>query len=143
MRRIRQLHRVAALPVAGALLLAACGDSIDEQVPTVDDTSASTVGGALAGGGLSVAEALATDAIGILAVRGFIVDDGVLARLCETLAESFPPQCGGASVAVPGYQAVDVGPLSQAEGVTWTDQPVVIFGELIDGTLVADPNVAG
>ncbi len=185
MKRIWHLHRLAALLVAGALVLAACGDASDEQLPTVDPTTQDdpavagvcapdepdcvdtvvagddpeplppadepdggdgavpSLGGVLVDGGLTVSEALSTDATGILAVRGFIVDDGVETRLCELLAESFPPQCGGASVTLAGYQSVDVGPLTRAQGVTWTDQPVVIFGELANGILVVDPSVAG
>lgn len=175
---------VAAL-AAGALLLAACGDSGDSQLPPVDETTrtgpavagacapgepdcedtavvgdepgtlpsagepgdgddpATVSGGMIVGGGLTISQALSTDATGVLAVAGFIVDDGVDARLCEALAESFPPQCAGAFVPIVDYDQLDLGPLTSAQGIIWTEGTVVVFGELIDGALVADPNVAG
>ena len=71
------------------------------------------------------------------------MDNGVEARLCELLAESMPPQCGGASVPVVGYDQLDLGVLSSAQGIIWSDGFVVVFGEMIDGTLVANPGVAG
>jgi hypothetical protein len=98
--------------------------------------------GMLVDGGLSVADALATDASGIIALKGFLLVDDGGARLCEVLAESYPPQCGGASIPVTGYQEVLSVPLSNAQGVSWTDQFVSFLGEMVDGTLVVDPTVA-
>lgn len=98
--------------------------------------------GFLVGGGLTVSDALATDATGIIAVKGFLfVDDGG-ARLCESLAESFPPQCGGSSIPVTGYDEVLSVPLTTAQGVSWTDDVVSFLGEIVDGTLIVDPMVA-
>ena len=45
-------------------------------------------------GGLTVSQALETDATGILAVQGFYFSTSEGTWLCELLAESFPPQCG-------------------------------------------------
>ncbi len=104
--------------------------------PPPPDASSS---GMIAGEGLSVSEALQSDATGPLAVRGFFLDDGSGPRLCEALAESFPPQCGGASVAIDGLTGDDLGPLQSAGNTTWSDQPVIILGDLVDGTLVATP----
>jgi hypothetical protein len=94
-------------------------------------------------GGLSVSEALATDATGVIGVQGSLFDDGTGARLCEALAESYPPQCGGVSIPVTGYEEVITVPLSNAQGVTWTDQPVSLLGEIINGTLVVSPTTSG
>ena len=131
--------------IAGACLEGEpdCNDTLEPgEVP--DDLPPSDVGsGALVDGGLTVSEALATDATGILAVQGFIVDDGSTARLCEALAESMPPQCGGASVPVDGYENAEIGPLASAQGGTWTDQSVVIFGDIIDGVLMVNTTVDG
>ena len=90
-------------------------------------------------GGLSVSEALTTGATGVIAVQGFLVDDGTGARLCEALAESYPPQCGGASILVTGYEDVITVPLGTEQGVTWTDESVSLFGEVTGGTLVVSP----
>lgn len=91
------------------------------------------------GGGLTIDEALTTDATGILAVQGFVVADDSGIRLCDLLAESLPPQCGGASIAVADLDAVDPDELKSSQGVTWTDFPVTIVGEIIDGALVPTP----
>ena len=93
----------------------------------------------LVDGGLTVAEALTTDAVGIIAVTGFIVVNDSGAHLCELLAESLPPLCGGAAIEVADLSTIDPDSLSEAQGVTWTDQPVTILGEIVDGTLVPDP----
>jgi len=95
--------------------------------------------GMLAGGGLTVAEALATDASGILAVQGFYVDDDNGPRLCEALAESFPPQCGGANIELGDLSGIDLGQLQNSADVTWSDHVVVILGEIIEGVLVPTP----
>ncbi len=92
--------------------------------------------GVLIGGGLTIPEALATDTTGVLAVQGFYLDDGTGPRLCEVLAESYPPQCGGASVSLGDVRDIDLGALQSTGNVTWSDDPVVILGELIDGVLV-------
>ena len=109
----------------------------------VDPGDAVVSGGMTADGGLEVSEALSGGAEGIIAVRGFLFDDGSGARLCEVLAESFPPQCGGAFVPVSNYEEVLGVPLSSNQGVTWTDEHVTFFGELIDGEFVVDPTFTG
>ena len=86
---------------------------------------------------VSIADAASTS--GDIAVAGFLVVVDGQARLCEALAESFPPQCGGASVALSDYDQVDPDDLQSEGAVTWTDYAVTVFGEMVDGTLVATP----
>ena len=77
-------------PMVTALLLAAAcgGQQGTEQAISLPPED----------GGVTVSEALASDAhVGW--IRGFLLaerDQPVM--LCETLAESFPPQCGGAAL---------------------------------------------
>lgn len=85
---------------------------------------------------LSVPEALT--ASGRVAVTGFLVDTDGVAKLCEALAESFPPQCGGAGIPMTGYDQIDPDDLQSEGSVTWTDLPATILGELVDGTLVTE-----
>ena len=94
------------------------------------------------GEGLTVSEALATEATGVLAVQGFYVNDGTGALLCESLAESFPPQCGGASIPLQNVDA-DNFDIQSEEYVTWTNETVTLFGEIIDGAFVVASNVSG
>ena len=92
---------------------------------------------------MTISDALVSDAGTVIAVQGFFFDDGSGPRLCEALAESFPPQCGEASIPVTGYEEVIDVPLQSEQGVTWTDQAVTFLGEIVDGTLVIDLGVTG
>lgn len=149
-----------------ALALAACGGDEDSAagLPTNDDAAVSgpAAGACLEGepdcndtpGGepqdlpepgtgddaienLSVAAAAA--ASGRVMVTGFLVDVAGESRLCEALAESFPPQCGGANITLTSLDQIDPDELKTEGDVTWTDFPVTVFGEMVDGTLVVDP----
>jgi hypothetical protein len=140
-------------PAAGACLEGAddCQDIPGLETPGLDEppildgepTGEPTNGGGatpmLADGGLTVAEALATDADGPLAVRAFYFsnDDGTW--LCDLLAESFPPQCGGERVAFEGVSGIDPDELDVEQGVTWSAQPVTVLGSIVDGVFVATP----
>lgn len=139
----------AAPPAAGACLVDEpdCSDigvpDGGSDLPPPSDDGGVVTGGAVANGGLTVSDALGTDAEGVIAVQGFLYDDGSGPVLCEVLAESFPPQCGGASIPVSGHEeAIDV-PIVAEQGVTWTDQTLILYGEVIEGTLVVDPTVLG
>ena len=80
----------------------------------------------------------------LIVVEGFLlIDPDQSAVLCSTLAESYPPQCGGTRLLV---TEVDVhrfaGTSTNAdapenERVIWTDDPVALTGELVstDGDL--------
>ena len=109
------------------------------------------VDGMTVDGGITVDEALDTGVTGVVAVKGYLLDDGTGLRLCSVLAESFPPQCGGASltvadfdfdrmIEVPEYELVQV---ENSGGVTWTDGQVTLFGEVVDGNLVIAELAAG
>lgn len=117
-----------------------CNDTgaIGDEPIDLPPSSGDVTTGAVVDGGLTVSEALTTDAIGILAVGGFLVDDGTTARLCEALAESFPPQCGGASIELASYSTIDPDSLKTEQGVTWTDDHIIMFGEIVDGVFDED-----
>ncbi len=119
------------------------GDPTDEDLFTDDEprdgVAPPGVSGVLVGGGLTVPEALATDATGVIAVQGFYFDDGSGPRLCEALAESFPPQCGGASLALGEIGDLDLGQLEGSQGITWSNDSIVILGELANGFLTPTP----
>ncbi len=71
-------------------------------------------------------------------MSGFLLVDADGARLCELLAESLPPQCGGVFVPIEGYEEVLAVPLQSAQGIEWTDQAATFIGEIVDGTFVVD-----
>ncbi len=109
--------------LAMVLVVAAC----DTAVPASSgEPVLAIVDGAVGELGMSVADALGhqpTD--GVVTVSGalFVNADGTV-LLCDAIAESFPPQCGGERIrvtgldlaAVPGLQTE--GEVSWAEGVT-------------------------
>jgi len=109
----------------------------------VDDGEVST--GMPVVGGLTVGEALATDATGILAVGGYGFDEGNGVRLCESLApggERF--ECGGASVVVENLDLNEMGAdIVIHDGLSYTQDEIVLFGEMIDGVLVLRETVTG
>jgi hypothetical protein len=120
------------------------GKELQDLPCSVDDEPGTAVSnGALVDGGLLPKDALDSDALGIVAVQGFLVNNGSGVRLCELLAESLPPQCAGSSILVSGDDEVIAVPLENARGVTWTGQPVTLFGNVIDGTLIVDATVSG
>lgn len=117
-----------------------CNDTLfpgDE--PVTPPPSGTSSGMPIPGGGLTIAEALETDATGILMVTGFYFDDGDGPMLCEMFAESLPPQCGGATIALADITPIDPDSIRSESGVSWTDQPVIIVGEIVDGILVPTP----
>jgi hypothetical protein len=105
------------------ILVAACSSTVP---PQTGEPMLVVTEGAIEGPGLSVAEALghqATDDIVTVSGALFVSPDGTV-LLCDAIAESFPPQCGGERIrvegldlaAVPGLQTE--GEVSWAEGVT-------------------------
>ena len=119
------MRALAILALIFALLVAACGGG-GEQKP------APASGMPIAGGGLSVSEALASDLEGPLMVKGYLVElEGEL-RLCTAVLESQPPQCGEPSLAVAG----------DASGAGQYDASglVSLLGEIDGGTLTVSVN---
>jgi hypothetical protein len=158
---MKKMRRLTVLGVV-ALVLAACGGT-DEQTDELPLDAGSggdqIVAGACLEGepecddtfpdsgepteppppGIQITSVLNTDIDGGFAIQGFYVADESGVRLCEALAESFPPQCGGSSVPFDNSAGADLGVLSVEQGVTWSNQPVVVVGSMVDGVFVSDP----
>lgn len=137
-----------AVALAVLLGLAACGDADTGSADTAACLAGAedcadvpgTTGPAVtppASGALSVADVLSDDIDGPFAIAGYYVAVGADIRLCEALAESFPPQCGGASIPFEHDVGADFGPLQAAGDVVWSDTPIEVEGEVVDGTFVA------
>lgn len=132
--------------IAGACLEGEpeCNDTPGDLPPPGDiDDEPLTPSPVLVDGGLTVSEALATDAEGTIAVQGFVIVVDGTSLLCEALAESFPPQCGGASIEITGFEQALGAPITSAQGASWTEERVGFLGEIVDGTLVVDPTTQG
>lgn len=113
---------------AGACLVGAteCAD-----IPT-------GTGGVVSGpdGSVPIADAVEAGIMGPFLISGFLVADGEGARLCQALLESLPPQCGGTSLLLEPAE-VPAGVTTTTEGgVVWSEDPVLVEGEIVDGTFV-------
>jgi hypothetical protein len=117
---------------AGALVADSAIPSIPEPVAVLG-----------VGPGLSVSEALASDLFGPLLVNGFIVIRDGETRLCEVLLESFPPQCGGASLVVEGFDPSTVDGLNEESGVIWSGGPMQLLGTIDGDHLVVEARSRG
>jgi hypothetical protein len=113
-----------------------------QDLPLPSDVSVDVPSGMLIDGGLTIGQALAGDATGVIAVKGFLFIDETGARLCDLLAESFPPQCGGETLPISNFEEVLGTPLQSSQGISWTDIHVSFLGEIVDGVLVVDPAVS-
>lgn len=81
--------------------------------------------------GFSVAEALThgpTDDLVMVTGALFVDADGTV-RLCDAIAESFPPQCGGDRIVVEGLDLADVPDLQEENGVRWAES-ATLFGSV-------------
>lgn len=106
-----------------ALLLAACATESPSSTPSPGDA-------------VPIVEAVAGDVQGPFLVSGYYLAGPDGQRLCEALAESFPPQCGGTSVILDGGGTLaDLATSTEAD-VSWSDAPVTIEGEFVDGRFV-------
>lgn len=129
------------LLLAVAILLAACAAGpetpVDDDDPqpspsgTAGDAVLRIVEGAAVGGpGISVTEALEFVGGEPVLVNGalFIGAEGEV-LLCEAIAESFPPQCGGRRLLVEGLDPAAVPDLAEANGVRWAES-IQLFGRV-------------
>ncbi len=159
------MKRLVAIITVTALVLAACsGEATDPtepsdvgNVPTSQgpETGGETplagdagdAGGTMLAGmgpGISVAELLEATGEGPFLVNGyvFVGSDGSVV-ISDVIAESYPPQPAGAQVTVEG---VDLMQLPLVEGsvdgeiptASWTEQPVQLIGDLVDGVFVGN-----
>ncbi len=132
-------------PAAGACLAGDpdCNDIPGTGAPALEPGDSlpgdPAIGAPIIGGGLSVADLIAADPDGPLAVVGFLVHDADGTRLCDGLAESLPPQCAGAFVELSDTSTIDPDELRTEQGVTWSDFPVTVLGELAGGVLTVTP----
>jgi hypothetical protein len=87
-------------------------------------------------GSVLLADAVATGIEGPFLVQGFYYADAAGERLCSTLAESFPPQCGEPSLALDNAAGADLGELSTEDDVRWSPATITLEGEIIGRSFV-------
>ena len=106
--------------------------------PASEPADGSVSDGMVVGDGLSVSEAIRQQGSQPVAVHGFAVRTTEAARLCETLAESYPPQCGGASLTIANPDATDDLPLIEDGDVQWSPDIVTVIGTVTGNELTID-----
>jgi hypothetical protein len=119
--------------------------SPDDEPPVTATSGDSVISGMTFEGGLTISEALATDATGILAVKGHFFDDGTGPGLCEGLiglGERYG--CDGEHISITNFGSAAAGNnVVIHDGLTYTEELITLFGELVEGSLVIDNLVAG
>ncbi|MEE9247805.1 MAG: hypothetical protein V3U79_03815 [Dehalococcoidia bacterium] len=116
---MKKILVLLALVAIASVVAAACGDDDDDLV------SGPTIG---VGPGISIGEALTSNLTGALLINGLLHAQNGQVRLCENLAESFPPQCAGRFLVVEGLDLTTMDGLTSEGSVTWSDQPVQVLG---------------
>ena len=126
--------------LAALLLVSACGGT-DEGAARDERREGPASAVPAPGGAVTVSQALGSKSDDILLVAGSLVVEGDEARLCEALAESYPPQCGGASIAVDGLPAEEREKLMKIDDgrVEWSEGEVRLLGRVREGVLVVEP----
>lgn len=127
--RMKRLGSLTLLIV----LLAACAAPGDSDGPTDDGAPVLVIadGGPGDGPGLTVAEALThgpTDDLVTVTGALFVGADGTV-RLCDAIAESFPPQCGGDRIVVEGLDLDDIDDIQEENDVRWSES-ITLFGSV-------------
>jgi hypothetical protein len=140
-------RRLAALACALALLAGGCGSQTEEPAaaPTAEDPRPQGGDDSGAAGGTTmrvyrVSEARSAGE-GSLHVVGLLIDDGSGWRLCESVLESYPPQCGGDALVVEGLDP-SLFPLEEQGEVRWQTDATLV-GTVDGDTLTVTGSAAG
>lgn len=125
-----------------------CVDTVvDDQPPTGGPTPTapadSRSSGFIVGPGLTITEAIAYDGTEPVAVGGFVVTTADGTRLCEALAESFPPQCGGLSLNVVNPDTLTNFVLIEEGETQWSPDLVVVLGNVSGSDFTIASTISG
>jgi len=110
----------------------------DPLAPSTEPDDGSISSGMVTEDGLSVSEAIGYEGSQPVAIHGYVVRTPDAAQLCEALAESYPPQCGGASLALANPDATDGLTLVEDGDVQWSPDIVILIGTVTGNELTID-----
>lgn len=131
--------------ILSVFLLAACGGSGGDPsaAPATAGGDSAALGAAGPDGPLTVEEALSSAIPGPLLVEGFYLhEQGGPPRLCSTVLESYPPQCGEPALVVNGLKEAEIDGLTREGGTVWVEQ-LQVLGNVDKGTITVDPTISG
>lgn len=126
--RSASVSPVTVVVLTLALALAACAAPVPE--PSGDPVLV-IADGPISEPGITVADALghrATDDLVTVSGALFVNADGTV-LLCDAMAESFPPLCGGDRIRVQGLDLSSVAGLQTEGQVSWAEG-VTLFGSV-------------
>jgi hypothetical protein len=131
MKRLTSLMLVLGLLAACAWTGDAPPTDHNPNGPADADGILTIARGTADGPGISIEEAVGNGGTEPLLVNGaLVVDAEGRVLLCEALAESFPPQCGGLRLDVRGLDLASLPDLQEANGVRWAER-VQILGAVM------------
>lgn len=84
---------------------------------------------------LTVRQAVEAPTGATVTVRGHVIATAGGTVLAEMLAESYPPQPGGATLPVQGVDVQALDGVEQAGDTTWTTDQHALTGQVRDGVL--------
>lgn len=84
---------------------------------------------------LTVRQAIEQAEGSAVTVRGYVVETAGATYLADLLAETYPPQPGGAVLRIEGLDVGGVAPTEHAGDTTWTTGQHTLTGRLEAGTL--------
>jgi hypothetical protein len=112
--------------------LAGCGS--DDAATTSDTIADDTVASTAPDEPITVDQLVARSADSPIAVTGLVIVEGDgPARLCELILESYPPQCGGATIELVGLDVGSIDGATSEAGVTWKEGAVFTVQRTDDG----------
>ncbi len=137
--------------MVGALLLAGCSDGGSQNEATdsqnngdVNDAGQPTNNQDHAGAEpMTVADAAALNDGSVATVSGFLIEDSGVLFIADLIAESYPPQPGGATMEVDGIDISGLASVNQEGPVRWLDAVVTVSGTVNSGRLTSATVIDG
>jgi hypothetical protein len=109
----------------------------DPLAPSTDSDGSASSGMVIEA--LSITDALSYQGSERIAVAGFVVRTQDASRLCDALAESYPPQCAGESIEITNPEATDALPLIEEGDVQWSRERVTVIATVTSEGITIDP----
>lgn len=140
--RLKTAIRIVPIGLVLVALAACAGRTEDGTTSTGAGTTEPGSSSAM-GPGISVDDAIDSASDGPVLVNGYLfVDADGVVTLASAIAESMPPQPGGARLTVEGLNPGEY-EMSESQGIRWTDSQVQVLGAVEGDTLVVTPTMSG
>ena len=119
------------LPLGLVLLLAACGSLAPSRPVDADPVLVVQPDAPADAVLLTIGDAIDNPGHALFVGGQLLIDADGTAWLCEALAESFPPQCGGDRLRVENIEAATLPKLATGGSARWSEAPVQLLGSVL------------